>query len=199
MSKLSDRVYNILMDNAKQPTYRRATVDIKGGQMDTYFKSPEDYGFDIGVSVDSLVQPSRLKRINKNKKIPQITEYDMEEFAEPIDYMENENNGGCCCPTCGGSMYSNRYNKTYKNKPKKGGAKGNEKGKEALMYYNKCLKHLKDNKGMSHKEAQQVLKQMKEEFSEELEGGSWKHFWHGFKKGFTGTLKTAANLAPLML
>jgi hypothetical protein len=55
-----------------------------------------------------------------NKKIPKysqpavdITEYDMEEEAEPIDYMteqpvDDETSGGCCC-RCGGLMPSLEY------------------------------------------------------------------------------------------
>jgi hypothetical protein len=229
MTDISERVYQIMMRNAEKPSNQRATIDVMGGAIHKKKKhtkphtkphtrkphtnklnwvQPREYTGDVEMSVD--------RGDVSNKKIPKysqpavdITEYDMEEEAEPIDYMteqpvDDETSGGCCC-RCGGSVCGGRKNvMTYvgKNvggqmeKPKKRPLKGNQG--EGLMYYNKCLQHIKD-KGYTHKEAQQILKQMKDEMGDEMNGGSWKSFWHGFKKGFTGVMKVATKVLPMVL
>jgi hypothetical protein len=188
MSKLSDRVYKILLENSKEKPHKRGNVLI-GGMIDNLWKDDELTPKDI----ESMVSHSKQKNhkqvdLNKFKNpVVDIYDYDIEDEAEPIDYMTNDDKGGYCKSCNKGGRVKNNI-----NKPKK-------KINSGLEEYNTMLNHIK-NKGYSHKEAQQLMRQIKEEFGSDYKGGNfWKDFGRGFKKGFFGTLKTAAPFLPLLI
>lgn len=176
MSSLSDRVYNILMENSKRKVYERPTVNIGGAIRN--WNEPKNTVYDVEYTSDERYKPRR--RMKLHNKFQDIDEYDIENEAEPIDYMESPQAAGGLvggyCYHCGGS------NGVYKmSNTRKKACKTNNNG---LMYYNKCLKHIKD-KGYSHNEAKEILKQIKEEYNDEyFSGGSsagWRKFWNTLK------------------
>lgn len=231
MSSLSERVYNILLDNSQRPVKDRATLITSGGSMDRLYHE----GGPVGYTVEASISDSRRRSSNKRKlhNVPKvdIEEYDMEML--PSENIESNKylNGGMMCPRCamcplcsgtmGGSLVKNQKkgSKVYK-KPMamaSGGMVQKQKSKpkkklpDGLKEYQEGLNKLKD-KGLTHKEAQKVMKQVKQEFGnysalDEMSGGKhgrrarkfFRDFAHGFEKGFTGTAKTLAPLVPLML
>lgn len=176
MVSLSDKVYNILMENAQNAPYKRATVNI-GGAMDANYRDQGNLYYGVDNTIDERFKPRQ--RITNYKKPSYITEYDMEYEAEPLDYMPSSNVKRC---SCGGSM------RNYK--------KNNQKKDTGLMYYNKCLNYVK-NKGYNHNEAKEILRQFKEEYHNEFfNGGSgWSKFWNTLKD----IGKVALPLIPALL
>lgn len=185
---LSDRVYKILVENSKEN---------KGGKLETPWKEEKLHNFSTEHVVDARKNKRNIK-LSKPKR-PEIESYDLEDnLIDEIDYLGDKDSvntkdysGGCMeCGSCGcgGNVRKpKKQNKPKQNKPKK-------QLNNSLAQYNACLNHIK-SKGYTHKEAQNIMKQMKEEFG----GNFWKDFGKGFKKGFTGTLKTVAPVLPYLL
>lgn len=189
MSKLSDRVYNLLMQNAKEPSGRRPNVSILGGANPVkQWKEPKNLGHDISFIGDKLNKRKFNNRIKENAE--EIEKFNVEKLTEPIDYMDG---GGLVGGVMVGGYCKNCGVKLNKKVVKKKMSGGNE----ALQYYNKCLNHIK-SKGYSHSDAREILKQIKEN-EPDLYGGSWKSFWHGFTKGIGDVAKVAVPIVSSIL
>jgi len=199
MSKyLSESVFNILMENAQKPVRTRG----------------------IGGNLSGVVESRNNKSINSMNKFRKpavdIMQYNTENMFK-TNLKGNKNRCRCCGGALVGGYGYNMVDKRgsalvggygYNMVDKRGSALVGGKKKKlnsGLQHYNEALKKLK-NKGHSHKEAQAILKQIKEEYGKEYEKGGamvggnfWKDFGRGFVKGFTGTAKTLLPLLPLII